>query len=79
MNRGNLSRRGFMARSLAGLAAAGLPMWYARETLANHLELDAAQQPNNEIVMGAIGTGPQGQGIMMAARGQQGLRSSSAE
>src|SRR5437764_5924943 len=74
MNRGNLSRRGFLSRSLAGLAAAGLPVWYARETLASHLELEAQQQPNNDIVMGAIGTGPQGQGIMMAARGQAGVR-----
>jgi predicted dehydrogenase len=73
MNTGNLSRRGFMARSLAGLAATGLPMWYAKETFAHHLE-EAAQQQPAEIVMGAIGTGPQGQGIMMAARGQPRVR-----
>jgi len=72
MNTGNLSRRGFLARTLAGMAATGLPMWFAKETLAHHLE--AQQQQPQEIVMGAIGTGPQGRGIMMAARGQAGVR-----
>lgn len=61
MDTGNLSRRGFLTRSVAGLAAAGLPLWYAHEIVADAQE-KAAQQPrrigpNDRIVMAAIGTG----------------------
>jgi predicted dehydrogenase len=60
MERGNLSRRGFLAQSVGGLVAAGLPLWYARETVAHAQQ--AAQSPraggaNDRIVMAAIGTG----------------------
>ncbi len=61
MNKGNVSRRGFLANSLAGLTlGVGLPAWYARELLAEQQEKGAPQrQPgaNGQIVMGAIGTG----------------------
>ncbi len=61
MNRGNMSRRGFLAQGLAGLTlGAGLPAWYAQELLAAQQEGAARQgQPgaNGRIVMGAIGTG----------------------
>src|SRR5439155_19553418 len=39
MERGTLSRRGFLQRSLAGLTVgAGLPLWFAREVLAQQEE-----------------------------------------
>jgi predicted dehydrogenase len=60
MDKGNLSRRGFLQQSLAGLTAAGLPAWYAREVVAADEEKKAGQKPagaNDRIVMGAIGIG----------------------
>jgi predicted dehydrogenase len=62
MNKGNLSRRGFLARSLAGLTAgAGLPLWYAREILgqeqARQSQDNRPVAANDNILMGAIGTG----------------------
>lgn len=59
MKRGNMSRRGFLAKSLGGLVAAGLPLWYAKEIVADAQETKTAPQPgaNERIVMGAIGTG----------------------
>ena len=62
MNRGNLSRRGFLQRSLAGLAAAGLPMWYAREVMA---DIKSAGVGSGErIKMGLIGSGDRCQGLI---------------
>ncbi len=59
MSFGNLSRRGFLARSAAGLAAAGLPAWYAQEMISYGQEKTGQRPPgpNDRIVMGAIGTG----------------------
>jgi predicted dehydrogenase len=60
-SRGNLSRRGFMNRSLGALAAAGLPAWYAEELHASQQKTDAANQPtgaNGKLQMGVIGVGP---------------------
>ena len=61
MNQGNFSRRGFLAQSLAGLTAAGLPLWFAEEIVVDAQEKDAKAQKgrgaNDRIVMAAIGTG----------------------
>lgn len=66
MDRGNLSRRGFLQQSLLGLSAAGLPLWYAREVLAADDEKAAAKKSTSaseRILMGAIGIGsPQSRG-----------------
>jgi NADH/NAD ratio-sensing transcriptional regulator Rex len=61
LQRGTLSRRGFMARSIAALTAAGLPAWHAREYFADQAR--AAQQPpsvspNQTVNIGVIGVGP---------------------
>src|SRR5260370_18700807 len=61
MDRGNLSRRGFLRRSLAGLAASGLPAWYARALLAAAEQQGAAAAKavaaNDKLTMGIIGVG----------------------
>jgi predicted dehydrogenase len=58
MNRGNLSRRGFLQRSLAAMAVTGLPAWYGREILAAEEEKkDKKTAANDRLVMGAIGIG----------------------
>jgi predicted dehydrogenase len=61
LEKGNLSRRGFLRNSLAALTAAGLPAWYAREVHAHEQETAAQNarpvQANDRLVMAAIGTG----------------------
>ncbi|MBI2806365.1 MAG: Gfo/Idh/MocA family oxidoreductase [Planctomycetes bacterium] len=59
MNRGNLSRRGFLAKSVAGAVAVGLPVWFAKDLVIDAQETKTGRQPaaNDRIVMGAIGTG----------------------
>lgn len=60
MNRGNMSRRGFLAKSLGALTAAGLPVWFANEMVSDAQEKKDGKTPggaNDRIVMAAIGTG----------------------
>jgi hypothetical protein len=79
LERGTLSRRGFLDRSLAALSIGGLPLWYARDVLAEFQDREAAEKakkagPNDQIVMAAIGVGGQGTGIMKAAKGKAGVK-----
>jgi predicted dehydrogenase len=68
---GNLSRRGFIQRSLAAMTAAGLPLWHAQELLQGQLlAADEAKKPvaaSDKIVVGLIGCGGQGKGILRQA------------
>ncbi len=78
MQQGNWSRRGFLEHSVGALTAAGLPVWYARNVLADEQEQDAKERkhigPNDEIVMAAIGVGGQGTHIMKDAMGKKEVR-----
>jgi predicted dehydrogenase len=60
LNRGTLSRRGFLTHSLGGLAAAGLPGWYAQQVIAAQEQAASAARAvaaNDKMIMGAIGIG----------------------
>jgi predicted dehydrogenase len=61
-NRGTLSRRGFMNRSVGALTAAGLPLWYAQEIFAADTAANAAAKKtadaNSKLNVGVIGVGP---------------------
>ncbi len=77
MERGNMSRRGFMANMIGGLTAAGLPVWFAKELAVDAQEKGPAPRvgPNDRIIMGAIGTGTNRTRIPAggAIRGERGI------
>jgi predicted dehydrogenase len=77
----NLSRRGFLQQSLAGLTVgAGLPLWYAREVLGHYEDKKAEEaknvKANDRITVGVIGIGSpksRGRAITNDARGKKGV------
>jgi predicted dehydrogenase len=82
MQKGNLSRRGFMQRSLAALTlGAGLPAWFAKELFISTQaaaadDKKAPDAPGEKILMGAIGIGsPQSRQLALygAAKGHKGV------
>jgi predicted dehydrogenase len=76
MNKGNLSRRGFMQQTMAAAMATGLPAWYARQLAAEEAKAAEKEKPvgaNDKIVMGLIGCGGQGNHNMNQARAQKGI------
>ena len=61
LDRGNFSRRGFMQRSVAAMAAAGLPAWYAEEMFgaaARAAEDNKKPDANGKLNVAVIGVGP---------------------
>jgi predicted dehydrogenase len=78
MSKGNLSRRGFLQRSLAAMGAAGLPAWYAHEVNA-FTEKAAADDKkpvsaNDKLSVALIGCGGQGRGIMRGCMKNKGVQ-----
>ena len=58
LDRGNLSRRGFMTRSVGALTAAGLPAWSAYETFGAASAQEPKTGANGKLNIGVIGVGP---------------------
>ena len=74
--RGSLSRRGFLRQSVAGLTAAGLPAWYAREVHGAQTTPVKAAGPNDKLQVGWVGMGsPQSRafGVYGTTRGFKNL------
>ena len=61
LERGTLSRRGFMSASLAGLTASGLPLWYAKEVHGADEAVRAVKAKrtaaNDKVNFGWVGIG----------------------
>ena len=76
--RNDLTRRSFLRTSLAGMAAAGIPTWFATEARAAENELDFNRPKNvgqnGMINIGLIGCGGRGVSVALWLHGKQGAR-----
>jgi predicted dehydrogenase len=62
LDRGNLSRRGFVQSSLLALTATGLPLWAAKEVVAAEEDKQTEKKDEGTIKVGVVGIGSQGKG-----------------
>ena len=84
MSERDFSRRDLLARSLAGIAAASLPAWYAQEAMAQErqraADMPKKDSPNETIQIACIGTGGkkagfrQGLGVTRGLSRQPGVK-----
>ncbi len=75
MDKGNLSRRGFFERTLTGLVASGLPLWYAKEMAESRLQAaDDTKKVGDVIRIGLVGCGGQGRYVMRQAMSKKGVQ-----
>ncbi len=77
MQKGNLSRRGFLQRVFTAAVASGLPAWYAQEIVAQQAKKNDPKKPvspGQRIGVGLIGCGGRGQKILGDARKINGVQ-----
>ena len=77
-NPNDLTRRSFLRTSLVGMAAAGVPAWFATEAKAAEAEMVFKRPrkigPNDTINLGLIGCGGRGVSVALWLHGKEGAQ-----